>query len=115
MFAYRMFGSLDGEPVPHMHKTRQPFALDAWNEAEVKWTHNPGSKNQTHYWSGFHVFQDLATAREYARKFKREAWLTEVEVEDTWTKPTNGDVTIARHLKVSEVQWARAERVGPDA
>ena len=112
MKAYRMFGNLDGKPVPHMHKTKSPFALDAWNEAEVKWTHNPGSKQQTHYWSGFHVFQDYATARRYADKFKREAWLCEVEVEDTWTKPTNHNVTIARRLKVTAEAWKRAEQIG---
>ena len=111
MIAYRFFGSLDGKPVPHMHKTRTPFSLDAWNEAEVKWAHNPGSKDQPHYWTGFHTFHDLETARAYGRKFKREAWIAAVEVQDSWTKPTNRNVTLSRYLRLTADAWNNAERI----
>lgn len=79
-----------------------PF--NEWMEAEVKWTHNPGSKDQPHFWCGFHVFTNMQTALYYRSRFTYQPAVVEVEYDDWWYKPTNPNVILCRYLKITAVK-----------
>ena len=114
MQAYRLLRRRGDQPttVAHGLNGSRILPLDQWLEAEVKWTHNPGAKDQPHYWCGFHVFRDQWTALKYRYRFNvgNRPLIVTCEIEDTWAKPTNPDVILARWLQVTSQGWADAIR-----
>lgn len=109
MQVYRLLRDRGGKPATIVHGVNgsRTLPLDTWLEANVRWTHNPGATSQTHYWCGFHVFPDKLTAWKYRFRFKAgdRPLIVPCEVEDTWQKPTNPDVLMARWLKISSEHW----------
>lgn len=72
-----------------------------WYEAEVRPVRDGTSK--TWYLSGFHVMRDVSGLN-YVDRFTadRELVAVQVEVIDTWEKPTNPSILLARWLRVPE-------------
>lgn len=81
-----------------------------WYEAEVRPVRDGTSK--TWYLSGFHVMRDQSQLR-YVDRFtmKRNIVAVEVEVIDTWVKPTNEGILLARWMRVPEhsARWTMKE------
>ena len=106
---YRLVHERQNQPLTIVHGVRGSRVLvpGRWYEAEVRWRPNPGALAQPHYWTGFHCFRDQATAEVYRGRFKRPPLVVAVDMADTWAKPTNADVVLARWLRVDAEDWAR--------
>jgi hypothetical protein len=105
--AWKIFEERDNRPhfLYHALGGQRGVALDQWLLADRKWV-KEGSN--PYYWSGFHVYQDLDSIRNWmhwARRFTTRVCV-QVTVRNVSKKPTAGQAWLAQSLQLDSRQWA---------
>jgi len=100
MMYWRLFEERDGELYTLFHGTNGSRRIPPgrWIEASDKLVRDGVGR---WYQSGWHVFAD-ESGLEYLGRFRKPRRLVavQVEVENTWPKPTNPNILLARFMRV---------------
>lgn len=101
MMYWRLFEERDGELYSLFHGCfgTRVILEGQWLMAQHKMVRD--GANQDRYLSGWHVFAD-ESGLEYLGRFRKPRRLVavQVEVDNTWPKPTNPDILLARWMRV---------------
>lgn len=98
---WRLFEEKDGDLYTLFHGLNgsRRITEDQWLLADMRPVRD--GANQHHYISGWHVFAD-ESGLEYLGRFRKPRRLVavQVQVDETWPKPTNPNILLAAWMKV---------------
>lgn len=118
MTAYKLFrvhksGHL--QFLYHTHNGSSIVPRNVWLKTKMRWVHNPGSKNQKKYRSGFQFFSTRPEAEKFQRDTGGKYVLVVVQVKSYWMKPrSRAKAMMAQYLCVpcpTTLSWLGAKSI----